>query len=104
MTIAKTTMDKKLIRAYLRNETKIKTLEALRNSMRESIKEEMEAHNFQKVQSDYGTFSIGSKSTWKYSDSIKAEIEKLKVKKMKEEKSGIAEETVSTFLRFQEKK
>ena len=51
---------------------------------------------------DFGSLSVSSRKTYKYSDAITKMEEKIKIKKDDEVKQGIAEVKVTEFITFRE--
>lgn len=85
-------MEEKL-KKYAQLKSEEKRIEKEIEELKPEIKEYIEAQGVDKIPTTLGTFSLTSKSTWKYSPAV----ENLQ----KEEKAkGIAKQVVSTSLMF----
>ena len=61
---------------------------------------EMQKEKLFKINSDYGLFTIASRTSWLYTKAVLKLKEELKVKEIKEQQSGKAKGEVSEYLRF----
>lgn len=86
--------------AYAKLNDEIAVLEAKREGIRTKILETLISENIEKDQTSVGTFSIAHKTTWVYSPAVKALDEKLKIKKIQEQKKGIATVARNPYLLF----
>lgn len=93
-------MQKELLKKYANIEAKLRTLEEERLAFRAQILSDLQKNKLDKVQSDYGSFTVSSRKTWTYSDTVTALAEKLKITKSKEEVKGIAKATINEYLLF----
>lgn len=93
-------MDNALYKKYATLKDKIKALQLEEDELKEEIVKDMKKNKTIKEQKEYGTFTICNKSSWTYSDGLKAKEEKLKIAKFKEQEQGIAEEKVTNYLLF----
>lgn len=96
-------MQKELLSKYVKLEEKFKSLEEEKKLLREEIVEDFKKNKLEKVESDWGSFTICEKKSWKYSDKIKSLEDKVKIAKDKEQKKGIAEMSTSEYLLFKSK-
>ena len=60
--------------------------------------DEMAAKKIDKLESDYGKFTIAEKTSWTYTKEIEDMAEELKVAKIKEEQSGKAKPSAKEYL------
>src|SRR5436190_12564799 len=86
-------IDKRLLAEYaeLKSEEKVIADELAR--LQPLIKEAMNANGVDKVNTDFGAFTISSRSIWKYSPAV-ADLQE------KEKANGTAKQLVSSSLRF----
>ena len=94
------TMQKELLKEYVKLETKFKELEEQKKALREEIVQAMRKEKMEKVETDFGSFTICYKSSYAYTDAIKKLEDKVKIAKIKEQEKGIAEKTTSEYLLF----
>ena len=85
------------LKRYIQLKQKIKLAEMEIETLSPEIKDHLVTQGIEKLPTDLGTFSVGRKTTWKYSD----DVEKLQDK---EKAEGIAKPNVSEFLKFTFKK
>ena len=86
-------MNKQLFEKYAGLKSQEKEVKAAIVELGAEIKGEIEGAGVDKVSSDFGTFSLEGRKTWKYSDAV--------VKLQEKEKAeGTATFTESTNLRF----
>lgn len=93
-------MQNKLLIEYAVLDKQIKALEEEKSLLRELIVADFKKSNLEKVESEYGLFTIGKKINWSYSSKIKALEDKVKIAKDKEQKKGIAESSITEYLLF----
>ncbi len=94
-------MQETLLKKYASIEVKFKALEAEKKELREEILNDLVKHKLDKVESNFGTFTVSSKPVWKFSSAIKMLTEKLALAKAKEQKSGKAKvESETKFIVF----
>lgn len=89
-----------LYKSYADLDAEISELETLRESLRAKIIEAMKADGLTKAPTPFGTFSVAHKVTWSYSKAIKELDQKLKIKKIQEQKKGLATPTRNAHLMF----
>ena len=82
----------------------IKRLEELKDKAQAHIVEAMKEDDVQTVQADYGTFSLGLRKTYEYSDKVKSAMEVVKEVKKREEEDGTAVAKETEYLAFREVK
>lgn len=94
-------MNKELLyRSYIDLNDQIIALEAQRDGIRTRIVEAMTADGVTKDSTPLGTFSVAHKTTWIYSKAVEALDQKLKIKKIQEQKKGIATVARNPYLLF----
>lgn len=77
-----------------------KELEAKEAQLKVLIIEGMEAAEETSVTTEYGKATISFKTTYEYSDKVKAMAEKVKVAQVKEQQKGIATPKQTKYLTF----
>lgn len=93
-------MNTKLFKQYETTELKYKALEAERKELKEQIMQELKKAKLEKVESEYGKFTIASRPVYTYSDKVTELLEKVKIVKIKEEQKGIATNTPTEYVLF----
>lgn len=93
-------MNKKALSEFVKVTSEMKALEEKREALRVAILEDMEAENLNKVESDYGTFSVAQRTSYEYTEAIAKLKEKVKLAELKEQKMGKAKEKVTSYLYF----
>lgn len=94
-------MQETLLKEYAKLEEKFKSLETERKELREAILSDMTKHKMDKVESNYGMFTVAARAVWTYSPAIKKLADKLSLAKAKEQKSGKAKaETETKYIVF----
>lgn len=93
-------MQKELLKQYASLEIKFKLLEEEKKLLREKIVEDFNKNKIDKMETDYGSFTICEKKTWIYSKKVKTLEDKVKIEKDKEQKKGIAEISLSKYLLY----
>lgn len=91
-------MDSNLLAEYRALRQKREDLEFQEGVLKEQIVAALHKEGTTKVENDNGTFTIASRTSYKYSDKVKALEEKVKLAKVKEEQKGTATPSVTTFL------
>jgi len=98
-------MNKDLFIKYAEIKNQMKALKEQENEINKQVIEEMESDGVVKAQSDFGTFSIVSRKTYKFKGDVEININQLKddVKKMEKSaiENGHCEETTYNSLRYQ---
>ncbi len=101
-------MNKELFEKYRNIREQIETLEGLETELRQRIIEEMNTAEVEKVESDFGKFTIYSTTKYTFSDEFKAiqEVKKNEMKSLEQSEiaSGKANETIIKSLRFTKNK
>lgn len=64
------------------------------------IVEDMKEKGHEKLETPFGRFTVKQLSSWKYSDAVDAQKAKLVTLQTKEQKTGVAKETVKPSLTF----
>lgn len=97
-------MQTKLLAQYHLIEQEYKAIEGKRQALREKIVETLKKEGLEKIESDYGSFTVARRSTWVYSKTVKNIEEKLKIAKTKEQQKGIAKSSETEYLLYKEVK
>ncbi len=95
-------MNKILYQKYFNLKTQIKQLEEAEKSLKEEIIKDLNASNVEKVATDFGSFTICKKVSWKYSDKVKTIADRLKMAQIREQEQGTAIPSESQYLMFRE--
>jgi 2'-5' RNA ligase len=94
-------MQEKLLKQYANLEQLFKTMEQERKELRQQILAELQKHKLDKVESDFGIFTVSSRPVWAYTKAVDALSAKLALAKAKEQKSGKAKvESETKFIVF----
>ena len=91
---------KKIYQEYADLKTEEKDLKLRMQAVNQLIVEDMEAKGQDKLETPFGRFTVKQLSTWKYSDAVDAVKAKLVNLQEKEQKTGVAKETVKPSLTF----
>lgn len=89
-----------LLKKYAMLELSFKALEEQKKALREEIVEDFKKKGIEKMDSEFGSFTVCKNKSWKYSAKIKSLEDKVKIEKSKEQKKGIAEESISEYLLY----
>lgn len=89
-----------LLKKYATLELSFKALTEQKEALREEILESFKKQGLEKVNSEFGYFTICKKASWKYSDKIKSLEDKVKIEKDKEQKKHIATVSISEYLLY----
>lgn len=89
-----------LYRELAKVQAQIKELEAKQSAIKIDIISGMEACGELQVVTSYGKATISTRTTYTYSDKVKALAEKVKVEQVKEQQKGIAKPSITTYLTF----
>lgn len=87
-----------LYRQYAALMEQMKLLEEEKETLKASIISELVKEGTDKVETDWGKFTIAGRTSWKYSDKVTALSERLKLAKIREEEKGIATSTETKYL------
>lgn len=88
------------LQQYIKLEIEYKELEARKQALRLEILNEMNKEKMQKVDTDFGSFTVCTKKSWKYTPAVSALEEKLKIARIKEQDRGVAKAVESEYLLF----
>lgn len=91
-------MQAKLLKEYHLIEEEYKLLEEKRRRLREKIVISLKKDGVDKVESDFGSFTIAHRLSWVYSKAIGKIEEKLKIAKTKEQQKGLAKSSETEYL------
>ena len=86
-------IDKKLLERYSNLKFEEKQIAEEIELLAPQIKEMMAANDVDKLESDFGNFTMSETTRWKYSEAVEELQEK-------EKASGVAKRVISTTLRF----
>lgn len=93
-------MQKELLKKYEVVEMQIKALETEKEAIRTEILNDMIQNDEKKADGDFGSFTVGTRKTWTYSEKVEALTEKVKLAKGKEEKNGTAKAVETNYLMY----
>lgn len=93
-------MDPKTLSKYAKLNDKINALEEERNALKADIMSDMHKQKVEKAETEYGTFTRATRTTWQYTKKVDKLSEQLKIAQIKEQDSGKAKAKVSEHLRF----
>lgn len=93
-------MDKQLLKRYRQVKKKLADWKQEEDQLKDQIIDGLNEEGVDKLESNWGTFTVAIRKSYEYSDEVKKLEEKVKLAKVKEEQKGIAKEKVSTYLRF----
>ena len=91
---------KQTLKKYAELQARIKGMELMRDQLKEEIIEELHKDKLEKVESEYGKFTISARRSYTYTESVKKLEEKVKLAKIKEEEKGLATPKVTEYLTF----
>ena len=97
-------MDQALLQEYREIEALYKDVEAKRATVRTAIVEMLKVEGVRKAETDYGTFTVGSREVWTYTEKVKNLEEKVKIAKQKEQQKGTAKSVVTEYLVYSPEK
>jgi len=93
-------MQKELLKKYADLRAKREALEAEEDELKAEIVKDMQKNKLKKLESEFGVFTVATRTTYKYTGKIKELEEKVKLAKLKEEEQGKAEASETTHLRY----
>jgi len=93
-------MKTELFEKYAVVKTKIKQLQKEADLIAVQVQDEMIQNDVKTHKTDLGSFTIGYRKTWKYSDAIKEMSDSLKIAQIDEQEEGIAEVSEKPFLTY----
>lgn len=91
-------MNNALLRKYQDIRFKREQLEKEENEIKDQVVKYMQLEGISKEETTWGTFTIASRTSYKYSDKVKALEEKVKLAKVKEEQKGTATPSTTEYL------
>lgn len=97
-------MQNTLLEQYAELELVYKNLERDRAALREKIVAELIDSKMEKVESDFGLFTVARKATWSYSPAVSNIEDRLKLAKVKEQQKGLATANETTYLVYKPNK
>lgn len=87
-----------LYRQYAALMEQMKLLEDEKETLKTEIISQLGKEGTDKVETDWGKFTIAGRKSWKYSDKVLALSERVKLAKIREEEKGIATSTETKYL------
>jgi len=93
-------MNLPIYKQYAELTVAIKKLEEERDGIKEALVADLKENELQTYRSELGTFSMGTRKSWKYSPLVAADAGLLKELKKKEEEDGTAESKETEYLAF----
>lgn len=97
-------MNKELLQRYVALRVEIKALEEKETSLKQEILAELNSNKIEKINTDFGSFTVCKKLFWTYSPKVKAIEDRLKLAKITEQEKEIAKSSESKYLMFKESK
>lgn len=97
-------IDKKTLARYAELKVSISEMNDELDLLKDEIVAGMKEVGADKLDADYGTFSLASKKTWKYSPAVESLNEQLDTTKKQEQADGTAECEENKYLVFKAKK
>lgn len=91
-------MNNALLKKYQKLRIEREALEKEENELKAQIVATMQNDGVSKEETTWGTFTIGCRTSYKYSDKVKALEEKVKLAKVKEEQKGTATPSTTEYL------
>jgi len=95
-------MDKNKLKRYSDLKLQEKALKAQMSILNSEILQMLNDENADKIESDFGVFTLVPKKTWKFSDSIDTAKKNIKMLQEEEQADGTATYTESHYLMFKE--
>ncbi len=97
-------MDKSKLELYASYKTAVAEYEAKMNELKPEIIEMMEKEEAEKVNTDFGTFTLMQNRKWAFSEEVESVRIELKEKETKEKADGTATYEETPVLKFTSKK
>jgi len=91
---------KKELKQYATLQSQIRDLELQRDALKEVIMDSLHKERLDKVESDYGKFTLSHRVSYTYSEKIEKMNERIKLAKVREEENGTAQERITEYLTF----
>lgn len=91
-------MEPKLLKQYQALREKREGIEAEEALLKAEIVASLKKAGIEKTETNWGTFTIASRTSYKYSEKVKALEEKVKLAKVKEEQKGTATPSVTEYM------
>lgn len=95
-------MNKELFKTYADLNDQMTKLKEVMDLTRQQIMDEMETADVDKIESDFGSFSVFTKTTVKYNNEVTEEIKKIQGKAKKDGKYESVETNVLRFTKAKE--
>ncbi len=97
-------MNNELYKKFVKIREKKEALIEEESLLKEEIIADLRKNKLDKIESNYGKFTIANKRNYTYSTKIEDMSEKLKIAKNKEVEKGIAVESITNYLVYTENK
>lgn len=91
-------MDNALLQQLEKVESAYKAIELERTELRTKIVDMLKKESVEKAVTDFGTFTVGKRTVWAYTQAVKTLEEKVKLAKVKEQQKGLATEGTTEYL------
>lgn len=88
---------------YIELEAQLAILEEKKKTLRENILADLLKRGIEKDETEIGTFTVCRKTTWTYTDAVKALKDKVKLAEISEQEKGKAKATITEYIKFTEK-
>lgn len=99
-----TELNTELLRTYSDVCKKIKELETEKEMIQQMVMQHLNESKTEKVISPFGTFSIGERKIYKYTDEVAIAKEEMQIIMKEEEENGKAIASITKFVRYQSPK
>ena len=85
-------------------ETELKKLEAQEKELKAALLEDFKDSGIQTLSMPFGTYFLNQRVKWEYSERLVSLKDLVKESEKKEQETGVAEKSVTTYLAFRESK
>ncbi len=89
-----------LLQKYALIEANLLNILEEKDQLRREILKFLLIKKLEKVESEYGSFTVARKKLWQYSPAIEKKEESLKIAKVREQDKGLAKVLVSNYLLY----
>jgi len=97
-------MNQELLKEYAKVCTTLKDLETRKKELQPLMYEHLNSLDLDKIQSPFGTFSLGERKSYTYTDEVAMAKEEIKAIQTEEENNGKAQIKITPFVRYQANK
>ncbi|MGV8131604.1 MAG: hypothetical protein ACP5N7_05900 [Candidatus Pacearchaeota archaeon] len=91
-----------MYKEYADIKLQMKYLESKADELKVKMIQELRTIDGEKVENEYGKFSIGRRNNWTYSTKLEAKKQDIKVMEIEEQEKGVAKLKVTEFVTFKE--